>query len=69
MTGVGIAIGAGGAVFATRLLETLLFGTTPVDPATYVGVIALFVVVAVVASALPAARAVSIDPAITLRAE
>ena len=69
MTGAGIAIGAGGAVFATRLLETLLFGTTPVDPATYVGVIALFVVVAVVASALPAARAVSIDPAITLRAE
>jgi ABC-type lipoprotein release transport system permease subunit len=56
-------------VFATRLLETLLFGTTPVDPATYVGVIGLFVVVAVVASALPAARAVSIDPAITLRAE
>jgi predicted permease len=69
MTGAGIAIGAAAAVFATRLLEALLFGTTAIDPATYVSVIGLFVVVAVIASGLPAARAVSIDPAITLRAD
>ncbi|MBA2304851.1 MAG: ABC transporter permease [Acidobacteria bacterium] len=69
MTGVGVLIGVAGAVVATRLLETLLFGTTRLDPITYAAVIALFGIVASAASCIPAVRAVRIDPAITLRAE
>jgi putative ABC transport system permease protein len=69
LTAIGIGLGVGGATTVTRLLETLLFGTTSLDPATYVSVVALFTVVAALASVVPAARAVSIDPAITLRAE
>lgn len=69
MTGIGVLIGVAGAAAATRLLETLLFGTTALDPATYAAVIALFAVIAATASVVPAVRAVSIDPAITLRAE
>ena len=69
LTAIGIGLGVAGAAAITRLLETLLFGTTSLDPATYVSVVALFTMVAALASVVPAARAVSIDPAITLRAE
>jgi predicted permease len=69
MTGLGILIGVAGAAAATRMLETLLFGTTALDPATYAAVIALFAVIAATASVVPAVIAASIDPAITLRAE
>jgi predicted lysophospholipase L1 biosynthesis ABC-type transport system permease subunit len=69
LTAIGIGLGVAGAAAVTRLLETLLFGTTSLDPATYVSVVALFTMVAALASVVPAARAVSIDPAITLRAE
>ena len=69
LTTVGVAIGVAGASAASRLLETLLFGISRADPATYVGVIALLGVVAVVACWAPARRAATIDPAITLRDE
>jgi putative ABC transport system permease protein len=69
MTAVGVLIGVAGALVATRLIETLLFGTTRLDPVTYAAVIALFGIVASAASCIPAARALRIDPAIALRAE
>jgi putative ABC transport system permease protein len=69
MTGIGVLLGLAGAFVATRLLQSLLFGTTPVDPVTYATVVAIFAVVSALASIVPAARAVAIDPAITLRAE
>ena len=69
LTAVGVAIGAGGAFATSRLLETLLFGITRADPATYAGVIALLGGVAVLACWAPARRAAAIDPVITLRAE
>ncbi len=69
LTGLGIAIGLAGAVWATQALTTLLFGISPLDPITYIGVIALLTGVSLVACAVPAWRAVRIDPASTLRAE
>jgi ABC-type antimicrobial peptide transport system permease subunit len=65
----GVSAGIVGAVAVTRLLETLLFGTEPTDPLTYAAAALLFMAVAAMASSVPALRAATIDPAITLRAE
>ncbi len=56
-------------MMTSRLLETLLYGITPADPTTYVGVIVLLVGVAAVACGVPARRAAAVDPVITLRSE
>ena len=69
LAAIGVAVGLFGAVAASRALITLLFGTSPLDPLTYVGVMALLFAVAALACLIPARRAASIDPAITLRAE
>lgn len=65
----GVTIGIAGAIAASRLLESLLFGVSRVDPLTYVGVALLLGGVAVVASWAPARRASRIDPSITLRSD
>jgi predicted permease len=69
LTGLGVVIGLAGAVAASRMLVTLLFGITPLDPMTYGGVVALLLAVALGACIVPARRAARVDPAITLRAE
>jgi putative ABC transport system permease protein len=69
LTGLGVAIGVGGAVAATQAIASLLFGVSPLDPLTYLGVITLLAVVALLASAVPAWRAMRVDPATALRAE
>lgn len=69
LVGLGVALGAGGAVAAGRSIAALLFGVSPLDPVTYLGVLAILVGVATVASGAPAWRAARIDPADTLRAE
>ena len=69
LTGLGVAIGLGGAAAASRALITLLFGVSPLDPVTYLGVIALAAGVAAMACWVPAWRAARVDPSITLRAE
>jgi putative ABC transport system permease protein len=69
MTFVGVVLGIGIALLATRMLATLLFGVSHVDPFTYVGVIVLLVATSVVASALPAWRASRVDPLTALRSE
>jgi len=69
MTCVGVIFGIGAALLATRMLATLLFGVSRVDPLTYVGVIILLVATSVVASALPAWRASRVDPVTALRSE
>jgi putative ABC transport system permease protein len=66
---VGVVIGVAGALAATQLATSLLHGVTPRDPLTFVGVIALLVLVAFAASWLPARRATRVDPIIALRAE
>ncbi len=64
----GLLLGVGGAFAVTRLLHGLLFHVSSTDPATYIGIAFLFVVVAIAASYFPARRAAGIDPLTTLRA-
>ncbi|HVG35450.1 MAG TPA: ABC transporter permease [Pyrinomonadaceae bacterium] len=69
LTGLGIALGLGGAVAASQAIITLLYGISPLDPIAYLGVVALLVGVSVIACWMPAWRAARVDPSITLRAE
>lgn len=69
LTGLGIALGIAGALTLTRLLSSMLFGLTALDPSTYVGVAAFFTAVAITAAYLPARRATKVDPVIALRSE
>ena len=62
LTGVGVALGLGGAYFATRLLDSLLFGVGATDPVTFASVGGLMVVAALLASLVPALRATRVDP-------
>jgi putative ABC transport system permease protein len=65
----GVALGLGGAAAATRLLTKLLFGTSPLDAATFVLVPLLLVAVAAAACLAPALRAARIAPTEAMRAE
>jgi len=67
LTLAGVAIGILGALALTRVMKGLLFGVTATDPATFVGAAALFLMVALAASYLPARRATRIDPMAALR--
>jgi putative ABC transport system permease protein len=69
LTGAGIGLGLAGAAAVTRYLGGMLFGLTPLDPATFIGVAALFSAVATMAAYVPARRATEVDPMIALRAE
>jgi len=69
LTAAGVVLGVGGAMAASRLLESLLFGISTVDAVTYVGVVVLLGGVALLACWAPARRAAGVDPVITLRAE
>jgi predicted permease len=64
---LGVIIGLAGAVGATRLLQTLLYGVSPTDPLTMAGVALGVTLVAIVAAMLPARRATRIDPLVALR--
>jgi putative ABC transport system permease protein len=65
----GVALGVAGALAITRVLDRLLFGVKPNDPATIVAVAALLACVALVAAVVPARRATRVDPMVALRAE
>jgi len=64
---LGVAAGLVTAVLTMRLMTGLLYGTPTNDPAVYVAVAALSLVVALGASYFPARRASRVDPAIALR--
>jgi len=66
---VGLALGLVGAIAFSRFMATMLFDVAPTDPVTYVAVAALFLVVSLVASYLPARRAARIEPMTALRVE
>jgi predicted permease len=67
LLGYGLFLGVAGALIGTRLIRGLLFGVTPNDPATLVGVAVLMVAVGIAACWLPAVRAARIDPAVAIR--
>ena len=69
LVAVGITAGLIGAVLLSRVLEAQLFDVSPRDPLTFAGTSLLLSAVALVAAWLPARRATSVDPMITLRAE
>ncbi len=66
---IGIALGAVGAFAVSRVLSQLLFGVTATDPATFAAVAALLLLVASLASYIPARRAMKVDPILALREE
>ena len=69
LVAAGLAVGLAGAAAATRYLEGLLFGVTPLDPATFAAISVLFATVALAASYLPARRATKVEPLVALRCE
>ena len=69
LVALGIAIGGVGLVFAVRWVEPMLYGVAAFDAATLAGSVAVMMVVALLASSLPALRAASIDPMQAMRTE
>jgi predicted permease len=69
LTGIGLALGAVGALAATRLLSGLLYGVRPADPLTFAGVALLLTAAALLACWLPARLALRVDPMVALREE
>jgi putative ABC transport system permease protein len=69
LTGIGVVTGLLGAVAASQVIISLLYGVSRFDPITYLLVIALLTVVSGIACWVPAWRAAQVDPSITLRAE
>ncbi|HEY4360437.1 MAG TPA: ABC transporter permease [Bryobacteraceae bacterium] len=69
LAAMGVALGAVAAVGLSRLMKSLLFEVSPLDPVTYVAVAVVLVMAAVLASYLPARRAAAVDPLDALRAE
>jgi putative ABC transport system permease protein len=67
--GLGVLIGLAGGLGVTRFLRTLLYGVSPFDPVSFVGVALLLTTIALVASYVPARRAAKVDPVEALRFE
>ena len=69
LAALGIAIGLAGAALATRAVSSMLFGVGPFDAVSFGGISVLLIVVALMACAVPAVRALRIDPLSALRQE
>jgi putative ABC transport system permease protein len=66
---VGLGLGLGGAALTTRYLQDLLFGLTPLDPATFAAVALVLIATTLTAAYVPARRATLVDPLVALRCE
>jgi ABC-type lipoprotein release transport system permease subunit len=69
LAGLGVGIGLVVAAGVTRLLRSLLYGVGPLEPGLYAGLALLLIGVALLATYLPARRAIRIDPASVLKQE
>jgi ABC-type antimicrobial peptide transport system permease subunit len=69
LTAAGVVLGLAGAFALARLMQSVLYDVRPTDPGTYVAVVGVLVAAAVLASALPALRAIRVDPVSALRSE
>ncbi len=69
LAGMGLAVGVLGAFAVTRIMGTLLYGVSANDPITYIALVLLLGVIALVASYIPARRAMRVDPVVALRNE
>jgi ABC-type antimicrobial peptide transport system permease subunit len=69
LAGFGLVIGLVLAFGLARLISGMLYGTSPSDPLTFVGIAVLLAVVAFLASYIPALRATKVDPTVALRTE
>jgi len=67
LTAIGIVIGLALAALGTPLARSLLYNVSPFDPISFVAVSLFFVVIALLASFVPARRAVNVDPVVALR--
>lgn len=68
LSALGLALGMAASRALTGALESLLFGVTPGDPVTFIGIGSLLIAVAALAGYFPARRASRIDPMVALRA-
>jgi ABC-type antimicrobial peptide transport system permease subunit len=69
LAAVGVALGLAAAAAVTRIMSSLLFAVSPVDPITYCAVSAGLFLAAAIASYMPAHRASTVNPIDALRAE
>lgn len=69
LVGLGMILGLAAALAVTRVMSFVLYGISPIDPITFVGITAIFIAVALLASYLPARRATNVDPVVALRYE
>lgn len=69
LAGAGLVAGGLAAAASTRVLQTLLFGITPGDPGTFAAASVLLAAACLLASYIPARRAIQVDPATALRGE
>jgi ABC-type antimicrobial peptide transport system permease subunit len=69
VVGAGVAIGLAGAALLGESLRGLLFGVTPLDPATYVAAGSALLAFGALAASVPARRAARVDPVEALRVE
>jgi putative ABC transport system permease protein len=69
LVGLGVMLGLAGALAASRLLQTMIFETSPRDPTVFLAVPVLLAAVSLVACWLPARRATKVDPMVALRVE